>query len=72
MSNTTKRPLPHRVSAVTKNGEREFWQPIGAAWPHADRKGFNLVLDYLPLNGAKIVIREPKADEADTAAGETA
>jgi hypothetical protein len=71
MSKATKRPLPYRVSAVTKNGERDFWQRIGAAWPHADGKGFNLDLDYLPLNGARIVIREPKPDEADTA-GETA
>jgi hypothetical protein len=28
-------------------------------------------LDYLPLNGADIVIRKPKTDEAD-AAGEAA
>jgi hypothetical protein len=38
------------------------------------RRGFNLKLDYLPLNGADIVIRKPKAeaDEADTAAVQTA
>jgi hypothetical protein len=27
----------------------------------------NLKLDYLPLNGAQIVIRKPKAEDADTA-----
>ena len=26
-------------------------------WAHADGKGFNQKLDYLPLNGAEIVIR---------------
>ena len=31
MSKTSNRPS-HRVYAVTKNGERKFWQPIGAAW----------------------------------------
>jgi hypothetical protein len=38
--------------------------------PHSDGEGFNLKLAYLPLNGAEIVIRKPKADEVDaTAAG---
>ncbi len=43
MSKTTSRPS-HRVYAVTKNGERNFWQPIGAAWTHGDGEGFNLTL----------------------------
>ena len=59
MSKTTNSPS-HRVYAVTKNGERSFWQPIGAAWVHSDGRGFNVKLDYLPLNGAEIVIRKPK------------
>jgi hypothetical protein len=60
----TSRPT-HRVFAVTKNGKKKFWQPIGALWAHADGKGFNLSLDYLPLNGAQTVVRvisdEPQA-----------
>ncbi len=71
MSNTSNRPS-HRVYAVTKNGERSIWREIGAAWSHKDGDGFNLKLDFLPLNGAEIVIRKPKAGEAageaDTAA----
>ena len=47
----------HRVYAVTKNGEKKFWQPIGAMWAHADANGFNLRIDYLPLNDAEIVVR---------------
>ena len=65
----TNRPS-HRVYAVTKSGERSNWREIGAAWAHKDGEGFNLKLDYLPLNDAEIVIRKPKADEAD--ASETA
>ena len=65
MSKTTNRPS-HRVYAVTKNGERNFWQPIGAAWAHGDGEGFNLKLDYLPLNGAEIVIRKPKAEAEES------
>jgi hypothetical protein len=52
----TSRPT-HRVYAVTKNGEKKFWQPIGAMWAHADANGFNLRIDYLRLNDAEIVVR---------------
>ena len=65
-SSTKTRPT-HRVYAVTKNGAKSFWQPIGAMWAHADANGFNLRIDYLPLNDAEIVVRviedEPKADD---------
>lgn len=54
MSRPANRPS-HRVYAVTKAGERNFWNPIGAAWAHSDGEGFNLKLAYLPLNGAEIV-----------------
>jgi hypothetical protein len=53
----------HRVYAVTKSGEQSYWRAIGATWPHGDGEGFNLKLDYLPLNGAQIVIRKPKDEE---------
>ncbi len=59
----TNRPS-HRVYAVTRNGERNSWREIGAAWMHKDGEGFNLKLDFLPLKGAEIVIRKPKANEA--------
>jgi len=42
---TTKARPTHRVYAVTKNGEKKFWQPIGAPCAHADGKGFNQRLD---------------------------
>jgi len=58
----------HVVYAVTKTGERNFWNVIGAAWVHSDGWGFNVKIDYLPLNGAEIVIRKPKIDEADATA----
>jgi hypothetical protein len=65
----SKKPTPpsHRVYAVTRDGTQSYWRPIGAVWPHGDGEGFNMKLDYLPLNGAEIVIRKPKpgADEAE-------
>jgi hypothetical protein len=69
MSNNSNLPS-HRVYAVSKNGKRSFWREIGAAWAHGDGEGFNLKLDYLPLNGAEIVIRKPKTGEADAAAAD--
>jgi hypothetical protein len=69
MSKTSNTPS-HRVYAVTKNGKQRYWNAIGAVWPHADGEGFNVKLDYLPLNGAEIVIRKPKAEEADAATDE--
>jgi hypothetical protein len=66
MNKSSKRPS-HRIYAVARNGQKSFWQAIGAAWPHGDGEGFNLVLDYLPLNNAEIVIRKPKAEEAEPA-----
>ena len=62
---TSNKPT-HRAYAVTKRGEKSRWQEIGAAWAHKDQKGFSLKLDYLPLNGAEIVLRIPDAAETAT------
>jgi hypothetical protein len=43
--------------------DKSHWDEIGGARAHKDGKGFNVKLDYLPLNGAEIVIREPKAKD---------
>jgi hypothetical protein len=68
MTKTVNLPS-HRVYAVTKEGKQKFWRAIGAAWPHSDGEGFFVKLDYLPLTpGAQIVIRKPKAEEAEPAA----
>ena len=65
-SSTKSRPT-HRVYAVTKNGESKFWQPIGAMWAHADANGFNLRIDYRPLNDGKIVVRVAGDKQAENA-----
>lgn len=52
---------------MTKSSKQTYCCVIGAVWPHGDGEGFNLKLDCLPLNGAEIVIRKPKAGEADAA-----
>ena len=66
MENTTPTRPTHRAYAVTKHGERKYWREIGAVWAHGDGEGFSLKLDYLPLNGAEIVIRKPLPPKAET------
>jgi hypothetical protein len=65
MSNDTqtKAQPSHRLCSVTDNGKGKpsTWTEIGAAWSNADGKGFNLEFAALPLPGAKLVLREPKA-----------
>jgi hypothetical protein len=58
---TSKRPT-HRVYAVSRrrDSDKGYWNDIGAAWAHADGKGFSVKLDFLPLNGADLVIRVPE------------
>jgi hypothetical protein len=67
MSKTTS-PPSHRVYAVTHDGKQSYWRAIGAAWSHGDGEGFSMKLDYLPLNGADIVIRKPKPGTKETEA----
>jgi hypothetical protein len=55
----------HRVFAIVKReGQEDFWLPVGAAFAHKDGRGFNVILQALPLEG-KVVLREPQADEAE-------
>lgn len=65
MSKNTNLPT-FRVYAVTKEGKQSYWRAIGACWSHGDGQGFNMKLDYLPLNpDAEMVIRKPKAETAE-------
>ena len=59
MSNKkTAKTLPtHRIYAVSRNGEQNAtWAEIGAAWPHKDGKGFDILYEVVPLNG-RITLR---------------
>lgn len=57
----------HRIYTLlprkSEDGQDEkFWLKIGSAFEHSDQKGFNLVLEALPLDG-KLVLREIKEPE---------
>jgi hypothetical protein len=46
------------------NGEkRGVWTQVGAAWPNKDGKGFNVLLDVVPLDG-RLILREPVERES--------
>jgi len=65
---STKRPT-HRVYAIIKKRgqEKGTWIEIGAAWPHADGKGYGVMLNFIPRSpDAELVIRaiEPKPPAA--------
>ena len=59
----------HKVFVVEERGEGDdadaFWTRVGSAWRHKDGKGFNVVLQALPMNG-RLVLRD-FADEDDKA-----
>jgi hypothetical protein len=55
----------HRVySVIKRDGQDDFWLSIGAAFAHQDGKGFNVMLQALPIDG-KVVLRVPQADEPE-------
>jgi len=45
-----------------REGQKAFFTRIGAAWPNADGKGFNIQLDAVPLDG-RITLRIPEEKE---------
>ena len=41
-----------------REGGEPIWTRIGAAWPHKDGKGFNVQIEFVPLD-AGITLRVP-------------
>jgi hypothetical protein len=56
-------PTHRAFSVIRREGQDDFWLNVGLAFPHKDGKGFNIVLQALPLDG-KIVLREPVEEDA--------
>jgi hypothetical protein len=52
-----------RVYTVIQRPKQEdYWLNIGAAFAHEDGKGFNLMLQALPVGSGKLVVREFEAE----------
>ena len=57
----------HRAYAVDDTDpdqpeQKGDWKRIGAAWPHKDGKGLNILLSAVPVNG-RVVLREYTAED---------
>ena len=49
-------------SVIPREGKDDYWLNVGLAFPHGDGKGFNVMLQALPLN-AKLVLREAAEED---------
>ncbi len=66
MSN--QQPSYRAYTVIKREGQNDFWVPIGAAFQHQDGDGFTVMLQALPLDG-RVVLRLPKGDEQITETG---
>lgn len=48
----------HIAYIVNRGGEKSHWKRVGVAFSHKDKKGYNIVLECLPIDG-KITLRLP-------------
>lgn len=61
-NNPHPQPAYRAYSVVKREGADDYWLPVGAAFPHADGGGYNVVLQALPIDG-RVVLRVPKDDD---------
>jgi hypothetical protein len=59
MSETTHQPTYRAFTVIAREGQKDFWAPIGAAFAHHDGLGLNVLLQALPIDG-RIVLRPAK------------
>jgi hypothetical protein len=52
----SKTPTHVAYQVRDREDSKGFWTRIGAAWPHADGKGFKIQIENFPLDG-RIVLR---------------
>ena len=66
----TQQPAYRAFTVVKREGQDDYWLPIGAAFPHQNGDGYNVVLQALPIPDGdgvcKIVLRPPKETERTT------
>jgi hypothetical protein len=57
-------------SVIQRPKHEDYWLNIGAAFPHEDGEGFNLLLQALPLHGnGKLVMRAYESAAAEPEEG---
>lgn len=60
MTDTNTKKPNFLVYTVRGDGDNASWTKIGAAFMHKHSRGYNIVLDALPITD-RLVLREPKA-----------
>lgn len=55
-----KAPALIAYHVAARGEDKSFWTRIGAAWDHDDGKGLTLQLDLVPVDGGRIVLRQPQ------------
>ena len=65
MATTHHQPAYQAYTVIKREGQDDFWLNVGAAFPHKDGDGFNVVLQAMPIDG-KIVLRPPKKQDGET------
>lgn len=67
MTDTTQQPkTAHFTYAVedAPKGQKAYWTRIGRLFPHKDGKGYDLLLNALPVNGRIVIRQEEPREEA--------
>jgi hypothetical protein len=57
-----RQPTHRAYSVIRREGQDDFWLNLGLVFDHKDGKGFNIMLQALPIDG-KIVCREITDEE---------
>ena len=59
-------------SVIQRPKAEDYWLNIGAAFPHEDGQGFNLLLQALPLYGSGKLVMRAYNGAAEEAEGDNA
>ena len=61
MSEDTKAKGPSHIAYQVREGDdgKAYFNRVGSAFEHKDRKGFNVLLDAVPVDG-RVTLRTPK------------
>ena len=67
MADQKNTPPTHRLFVVKeRKGAKDFWTPVGEAWPHKSGTGFNIKLDALPTDGELVMLDKSQEPETET------
>lgn len=58
----SQQPAYRAYTVVKRDGQKDFWLPIGAAFQHGSGDGMTVMLEALPMDG-RIVLRKPKSED---------